>query len=105
MHSLPDRSSFGCWTPEIEEYFERFSAGIYDEGSFLQLIFPEDGLAIKRNENDLVIGTPGCDGMDFCFRRGEPGVWAYYPYEDRYLRVASNLQELVEGWRAGSIAV
>jgi hypothetical protein len=99
------RSTFRSWKPEIDEYFERFRAGIYDQGSFLQLIFPEDALAIKRNDKDLVIGTPGCDGMDFCFRQGERGVWAYYPYEDRYLLVAGNLQDLFEGWRAGSLSV
>ena len=52
-----------------------------------------------------MIGSAGCDGIDFCFRQGLRGIWAYYPVEGDYVLVAANLKALEEGWLNGSISV
>ena len=95
------------WEPACAEYFERFAEGRYDDEGQYWFIFSETEIAIETDKyrNDLVVGSPGCDGIDFCFRHGRTGVWAYYPIESEHVLVAPNLEALAHGWLSGSITV
>lgn len=96
---------FEQWAPACREYFEYYGEGRYDPESQFWFIFPRHQLSTNPETGALVIGAPGCDGIDFCFRQGLKGVWAYYPYEDQWELKAASLAELEAGWLAGTIAV
>jgi hypothetical protein len=46
----------------------------------------------------LVVGRSGSDGIDFGFRKGYSGLWAFYPIDQEFRPVASTVAELVDGW-------
>jgi hypothetical protein len=93
------------WQPASLEYLQSFVSGRYDNHSHHWFLLPQSKILIERNGFDLVIGSAGCDLIDFCFRKGMSGVWAFYPIEEEYALLASNLKELEAGWLDGSIAV
>lgn len=94
------------WAPQIHEYFSTFSNGVHDEASYMQVILPAQDVHISPDEpNDLVIGHAGVDGIYFCFRVGEAGVWAFYGLEKRHTLLAEKLAEFVPGWLNGTINV
>ena len=93
------------WKPACMEYFSNFKQGRFDEGGQHWFIFKEVSVDRDLSRGDLVIGSAGCDGISFCFRKGMDGVWAYYPIEEQHLLVASNLHELEVGWLDGTITV
>ena len=98
---VPDQfSAFQC-----AEYFERYREGRYDSVSQLWFIAPLDEIYTDPDHGALVIGRPGVDGLDFCYRRSLKGIWAFYPIEERWVLVAESLRELEQGWLDGSIAV
>jgi hypothetical protein len=87
------------------EYFQRYREGRYDTDSQLWFIAPVSELLIDENRGALAIGRPGVDGIDFCYRAGLEGIWAYYPIESNWTLVATSLRELEQGWLNGSISV
>lgn len=100
-----DDFQFDAWEPACREYFEHFGEGRYDPQSQFWFIFPRHQLSTNPETGALVIGAPGCDGIDFCFRQGLKGVWAYYPYEQLWELKAASLADLEEGWLGGTITV
>jgi hypothetical protein len=93
------------WRPSCDEYFSSYADGIYDEESEYQYIYDKGAIGIDQERGELVIGSAGAGGIYFCFRKAMPGLWAYYPIEERYELKAQTLAELVEGWFAGRIKV
>jgi hypothetical protein len=93
------------WQPACVEYFRDFAEGIYDSAGQHYLVLRRGEVELNFERGDLVVGSAGCDGIYFCFRKGQMGVWAYYPIEDRHVLVAPTLQRLAEGWFDGSISV
>lgn len=55
-------------------------------------------------EEFLAIGTSGCDGIDFGYRKSERGLWAYYPGEAYCKPMAETLAELSRNFRAAGAA-
>jgi hypothetical protein len=51
----------------------------------------------------LAVGGPGVDGIPWGYRRGEPGLWAYYPIEMEFTYVAATVTALVETWASGKL--
>lgn len=92
--------NYGC-----AEYLSKYEGGYYDDQSFLQLVLPLADVTINNEHEHLVIGHAGTDGIEFCYRIHKPGVWAFYPKEDRFQKVAANIGQLVEGWCNGTIKV
>ncbi|MCS6205268.1 hypothetical protein ACRN94_01365 [Shewanella baltica] len=90
---------------DCAEYLSRYEGGHYDEQSFLQLVLPLTDVTISNEHQHLVIGHAGADGIEFCYRIHKPGVWAFYPIEGRFQKVATNIGQLVEGWSNGTIKV
>ena len=90
---------------DCAEYLSKYEDGYYDDQAFLQLVLPLADIAINTDHQHLVIGHAGADGVEFCYRIHRLGVWAFYPAEDRFVEVAANIGQLVEGWCNGTIKV
>ncbi|MEZ0387762.1 MAG: hypothetical protein ACAI34_11880 [Verrucomicrobium sp.] len=89
------------------EYFNssRFTKGVFSEPEQLFLVVPVDQVLERTEYKMLVIGRPGVDGIEFGYRRGLEGIWAYYPYGNEFTLVAPTIEALVDGWLNGSIKV
>lgn len=84
----------GWWNPEHAESGD-------DDGC----VRPCSWIYEMPQEDFLAVGTSGCDGIDFGYRKREPGLWAYYPGEAYYKPMAQTLAELSRGWRDGRLSV
>jgi hypothetical protein len=98
-------SYYAPWSPSCDEYFANYAAGRFDERAQLWFILPVAKSSIERALAAFVVGSAGGDGIQFCFRAGERGVWAYYPQEKRWLLLAKDLVNLERGWLTGAIKV
>lgn len=90
---------------EAREYLDsvEFRDGVFDSEAQVQLIEAPER-AVERVDF-LVIGRPGVDGIEWGYRKGSPGIWAYYPLEDEFRELAPSLREFLDGWRNGGITV
>jgi hypothetical protein len=79
--------------------------GLYDVAAQVWLIESADKAVLHGDVNFLEVGRPGVDGIAFGYRRGESGVWAYYPYEKRFQRLADSINEFVVRWTHKEIFV
>ena len=82
-----------------------YSDGRYDDLAKLWFIYPIQEASIDVSLQALFVGRAGADGIEFCFRTGRSGVWAYYPIEAEWRQVARSLAELEDGWLDGRITV
>ncbi|MEJ2763638.1 hypothetical protein VV869_06610 [Photobacterium sp. MCCC 1A19761] len=55
---------------DCEEYLEKYSMGFYHDASYLQLVLPIEDVKLNLDYEHLVIGFPGTDGIEFCYRKG-----------------------------------
>ncbi len=90
---------------DCADYFSVYEDGYHDDPSCLQLVLPVSEVSIDPKHHHLVIGHAGADGIEFCFRIHKAGVWAFYPIEERFQKVATGISQLIEGWRNGTIKV
>jgi hypothetical protein len=97
------KERFLPWSPACEEYFSDFAGGRFDAESQLWFILPREQTSIDAKRGDFIVGSAGCDGIDFCFRRGHPGVWAYYPIDQDWVLKANSMAELERRWLDGSV--
>ena len=84
------------------EYFESYRDGRYDDEAQLWFLLPSDQIHVDAASDGLIIGTPGVDGIQFCYREG---LWAFYPIEVDWVRMAPTLADLESGWKNGTIFV
>ena len=89
------------------DYFasELSETGLWDESAQLRFVLPASEVEERNGGTFLVVARPGSDGIDFGYRSGLPGIWAYHPYEDTYSFMANTVAELVEGWYSGRLSV
>jgi hypothetical protein len=76
------REPFGCWFVE-----------------------PADRLVVNERRGFLVIGRPCVDGIEWGYRRGLRGIWAYFPFDDEFRWLAESLAAFRDGWASGAITV
>jgi hypothetical protein len=84
------------------DYFasDTYSHGVWDKSSHIWVIVGF-GEVVEHSELEfLVIGRPGCDGIEFGYRKRHDGLWAYYPIDREFKLVAPSISALVEGWLA-----
>ena len=93
------------WSPGCLEYFRAFADGRFDEGAQHWFIYPRPEVWVDSDRRAFVVGDAGADGIEFCFRKGQEGVWAYYPIGQEWMLKAASLAELERGWQDGSICV
>jgi hypothetical protein len=87
------------------EYFRDFQEGRYSASAHLWFILPVAEIGLHHEEDALTVGRPGVDGIEFCYRSGHSGIWAFYPIESEWRAVASTLKDLEERWTDGSLSV
>jgi len=89
------------------DYFESALAeqGWWDEDSQCWYIEPAPKLREDAALEFLIIGGPGVDGIRWGYRRRHPGVWAHYPIEDAFVRLAATASDLRAGVFSGNIKV
>lgn len=79
--------------------------GCYDEESYLWIVCAPQDIVESDDGQALFVGSAGVDGIQFAFRQRQAGLWAHYPYDNRFEHVADDLQGLVKGYLAGEIKV
>ena len=53
----------------------------------------------------FAVGRSGWDGIDFGFRKGRSGLWAFRPIDRDFKFMAATVAELVEGWCSSRLSV
>jgi hypothetical protein len=88
-----------------EDYFNsaEFIKGHWDESAQLWFTEPADKVAERPELDFLVIGRPGCDGIEFGYRRNASGLWAYRPIERKFTFIAPDVAALLSGWYSGEV--
>jgi hypothetical protein len=89
------------------DYFasEWSRSGYWDEAAQLWLLVPADEAEIRGELQFLVIGRPGVDGIEFGYRRGLSGIWAFYPVDREFVFLTPTIDDLLTGWNSGAITV
>ena len=102
MTAPADWSHYRC-----DDYFNSDlpRCGWWDEASQCQYIEPVRHLVEREEKRFLVIGRPGVDGIEWGYRSGLEGVWAYYPIDDAFVWLAPSAADLREGYASGRITV
>lgn len=85
------------WSPE------RCDRG--SEGDLWDGIYDYTQMYETLEHEFLAIGSSSCDGIDFGCRKEGEGLWAYYPVEDYFKRMAPTVAALRDVWRDGSLSV
>ena len=75
------------------------------ENGYLQLVIPVSEASIDAKHHHLVFSHTDTNGIEFCFRIHKPGIWAFYPIEASYIKVAASIDQLIDGWHNGTIKV
>lgn len=89
-----------------EDYFSEGWArrGHFDEFSQTPVIVPFAEAHEDLEHRFLVVGRSGCDGIDFGYRDGHSGLWAY-PIDGGFKLMADTVADLVRGWCSGTLSV
>ena len=89
------------------DYFDSALAGqgCWDEAGQYWYVWPSDQVYERADEQFLVIGGPGVDGIEWGYRAGYAGLWACYPIGGDFVWLAPTADELVQCWRNGAITV
>jgi hypothetical protein len=95
-HAYPCDDYFG------EGWCER---GHFDELSQTWVIVPLTEVYEKAQLEFLAVGRSGLGGIDFGYRKGQSGLWAFYPIEREFKFMASTVAELVEAWCSHRLSV
>src|SRR5687768_15326141 len=96
------------WRPfNCEDYFASDLAerGYYDPDGQYEYIYPRERTYEDDHRDILVIGSPGCDGIAWGYRRSMTGIWAWYPIGAEFRYMAPGVESLLDGWLAGTIHV
>ena len=90
---------------EAADYFGSYTEGRYDPTAHLQFIYPLSEARLSGDSSAFFIGRPGADGIEFAYRAEHQGIWAFYPAEDRWTLVASDIASLERDWLSGDLKV
>ncbi len=103
MMDIPKQyREYACSDYFSEGWSER---GHFDEESQTLVIAPLTETYEVKEVGFLAVGRSGWDGIDFGYRVGFTGLWAYYPIEREFKFISSTVAELVEDWCSGKLSV
>lgn len=90
-----------------DDYFasECAERGYWDESSQLMFIVPVHEIEERIDLSFLVIGRPGVDNIEFGYRAGLSGLWAYYPVDQEFILIAPTVKKLVVDWQSGKLRI
>ena len=91
---------YACTDYFAEGWVDR---GRFDEYSRTLVIVPLSETYESREIGFLAFGRSGWDGIDFGYRLGHIGLWAYYPLNREFKFMAQTVGELVEGYCSGKL--
>lgn len=79
----------------------------YCEESFIYVVLPGDDIKKDKSRDWLIIGSPGVDGIEFRVKsdESEDTVFAFYPFDIEYIKIADSAEHLVLKWKAGEIVL
>jgi hypothetical protein len=80
-------------------------SGWWDEAGQCWYIEPAEHVYEDGEREFLVIGRPGVDGIEWGYRRGHQGIWAFYPIGREFVLLAESASEFREGYESGRIWV
>ncbi|WP_217475233.1 hypothetical protein [Stutzerimonas stutzeri] len=102
MDDEPRFSEYLC-----EEYLNSALSkdGYYSETSYTQVIVPMFDAYELQDVGFLAVGRSGADGIDFGYRKGKSGIWAFYPIDNEFKYMSPSLSEFVPAWVSGSLSV
>ena len=92
---------------DCREYFDsdKFTRGHYDDRSRCWTFYAATDVRKYSELKFLAVGRPGVGGLEWGYRKGLPGLWVFYPVEQRFVLLAPTLAELFEGWYSQCITV
>jgi hypothetical protein len=79
--------------------------GHWDEPGQCWYFWPADRVVEDTALQFLIVGSPYVDGIDWGYRKGQRGLWAYYPIDAEFVLLAATFEELVERWFSGELTV
>jgi hypothetical protein len=77
--------------------------GYWDESGEYWYIWPAERVYEDTELQFLVIGSPGIDGIDWGYRRGHSGLWAWYAIDAEFIALTPTAEALLQGWLSGAI--
>jgi hypothetical protein len=71
----------------------------------VDVILPPDKIKEDETKEWLVIGWPGVDGIQFRVKSidNDQSIFAFYPMEQEYIKVADSDNDLIEKWKSGKL--
>ena len=90
---------------QADEYFRDFAEGRYDHFAQIGFIYPAEEARLSDDRQVLYIGRPGVDGIEFAYRAGHLGIWAWYPIDAEWVLVAPDIETLERSWLSGELTV
>ena len=92
---------------DCRDYFDsdKFTRGFYDEHAQFWTFYAAAAVVEHPELEFLAVGAPGCDGLEWGYRKGHTGLWVFYPIEQRFQLLAPTLAELFDGWYSERITV
>lgn len=81
----------------------------FDPKGQWQYVLPEEEIDYfgDPGEGWIKIGSAGADGIDFLINEKDenPDVYAHYPIENKNVKIAENITDLIEKWQNNQISV
>lgn len=79
----------------------------YCQDSFVDVILPPDRIKNDETNEWIIIGWPGVDGIEFRVKsnNSDRSIFAFYPIEQNYVKVADSDKDLIDKWRSGELTV
>ena len=73
--------------------------------NIVDIILPANRIEEDGTREWLIIGWPGVDGIQFRVKSNntDQSVFAYYPIECEYIKVANSDIDLIEKWKSGQL--
>ena len=90
-----------------EDYFGSSLAqhGYFDERGQAWYVWPSNRIYEDSERQFLVVGGPGWDGIQWGYRRGLHGCWAWCPIDGVFQYVAATVPSLLDDWLSGAITL
>ena len=92
---------------DCDDYFCSALAenGYWDELGEYWYIWPAAQVHEDATNQFLIVGSAGVDGINWGYRKGEKGLWAWYPILGEWRWLAQTVDSLLQGWLSGAITV
>ena len=77
------------------------------QDSLVDIILPADKIEEDETKEWLIIGWPGIDGIQFMVKSidNDQSIYAFYPIEQEYIKVADSDIDLIEKWKSGQLVL